>query len=184
VPACLSALTRCLVPVDRRPDTVVGCLGPIRCRTFAVTLGPQQNVLPSRLRVVLEIVQTSQPVASVRTAIAKHGSSITIVRRSPSRCGTLVAQTGHGVTVATRLLPRQRASVIRGCIATGSEIVVGCVLILVRASLIAVALRLVVIRPDLILVTRRLVEIRPRLVEITRRAVAVAHVVSRRSTHP
>jgi hypothetical protein len=129
-------------------------------------------------------VQASEPVASLRATIAKRGGSITFVRRSPSHCGTLVAQSGDGVTVATRLLPRQRSSVIRGGIATGGEIVVGRMLILLRASLIAVARGLVVVRPDLILVTRRLVVLRPRLIEITRRAAAAIHGASRRSTDP
>jgi hypothetical protein len=53
VEACLSAFTSCLVPIGRRPDTVVGCLGPIRRRAFPIALGSQQNVLPARARVVL-----------------------------------------------------------------------------------------------------------------------------------
>jgi hypothetical protein len=65
--------------------------------------------------------------------------------------------------------------VIGGCVSTGSEIVVSCVLILIRASLIAVTPRLVVIRPRLIPITRRLVVIRRRLIPITRRVVAIIH---------
>jgi hypothetical protein len=44
-------------------------------------------------------------------------------------------------------------------VATGREIIVGSVLILIRASLIALTRSLVVIRPRLILITRRLVAI-------------------------
>jgi hypothetical protein len=49
-------------------------------------------------------------------------------------------------------------------VAAGREVFVGCVLILVGASLIAFTGALVVIRPGLILITRGLVAIRPRLI--------------------
>jgi hypothetical protein len=49
-------------------------------------------------------------------------------------------------------------------VAARREILVGSVLILVRASLIAFTGALVVIRPRLILITRGLVAIRPRLI--------------------
>jgi hypothetical protein len=62
-------------------------------------------------------------------------------------------------------------------VATGREIIVGSVLILVRASLIALARSLVVIRPRLILITRRLVAITCSLVTITQRAVT--HLINR-----
>ena len=64
---------------------------------------------------------------------------------------------------------------IGACVATGREIVVSRMLILIRASLIAVTPRLVVIRPRLIPITRRLVVIRRRLILITRRVVAIIH---------
>jgi len=51
-----------------------------------------------------------------------------------------------------------------GLVAAGREIIVGGVLILVRASLIAFTGALVVIRPRLILITRGLVAIRPGLI--------------------
>ena len=60
-------------------------------------------------------------------------------------------------------------------VATGCEIGVSRMLILIRASLIAVTPRLVVIRPGLILITRHLVVIRRRLILITRRVVAIIH---------
>jgi hypothetical protein len=65
--------------------------------------------------------------------------------------------------------------VIGGCVATGREIVVSRVLILIRAPLIAVTPRLVVIGPRLIEIARRLVVIRRRLILITRRVVAIIH---------
>jgi len=104
-------------------------------------------------------VKTSQPVATLCATVTKRGSSITIVRRSHSRRGTLVVQDRNGVAVATRSLPCPSAAVIVGCVSTGSEIVVSRVLILIRASLIAVTPRLIVIRPRLILITRRVVGI-------------------------
>jgi hypothetical protein len=67
--------------------------------------------------------------------------------------------------------------VVGGRVATGREIIVGSVLILVRASLIALARSLVVIRPRLVLITRRLVAITRPLVTITQRAVT--HLVNR-----
>jgi hypothetical protein len=64
---------------------------------------------------------------------------------------------------------------IGGCVATGREIVVSRVLILIRAPLIAVTRRLVVIGPRLIEIARRLVVIQRRLIEITRHVVAIIH---------
>jgi len=58
-------------------------------------------------------------------------------------------------------------------VATGREITVSGVLILISASLITRTPRLVVIRPRLILITPRLVVIRPRLILIIRRPVAI-----------
>jgi hypothetical protein len=69
--------------------------------------------------------------------------------------------------------------VVRNRIAAGREIIVGSVLILIRASLIALASGLVVIRPRLILIARRLVAITHHLVAITRGAVT--HLVNRSS---
>src|SRR5207244_12075851 len=77
----------------------------------------------------------------------------------------------HGVRVPTRPRPRQSASVVCDRIATGRDIIVGSVLILIRASLIALTRSLVVIRPGLILITRRLVAITRPLVAISQRAV-------------
>jgi hypothetical protein len=51
-----------------------------------------------------------------------------------------------------------------GLVAAGREVLVGSVLILIRASLIAFTGALVVIRPRLILITRSLVAIRVRLI--------------------
>src|SRR5438270_72919 len=77
-----------------------------------IALGPQQNVLPTRVRVLLQIVQTSQRITTLRATITKRGSPITILRRSQPRRRTLVAQDRHRGPVATRPLPRQRGPVI------------------------------------------------------------------------
>src|SRR6266508_4979056 len=114
--------------------------------------GAQKNVLPTRVRVVLEIVQTSQRITTLRATVAKLGGPITIRPRSQPRRGTLSAHPRHGVTVPTRPLPRQSASAVGDRVATRREIIVGSVLILIRASLIALTRRLIVIRPRLILI--------------------------------
>jgi hypothetical protein len=67
--------------------------------------------------------------------------------------------------------------VVADRVATGREIIVGSVLILIRASLIALTRSLVVIRPRLILIARRLVAITHHLVAITRGEVT--HLVNR-----
>jgi hypothetical protein len=58
-------------------------------------------------------------------------------------------------------------------VATGRQIIVGSVLILIRASLIALTRSLVVIRPSLILITRRLVAITRTLLAISQRTVTL-----------
>jgi hypothetical protein len=58
-------------------------------------------------------------------------------------------------------------------VATGRQIIVGSVLILIRASLIALTRSLVVIRPSLILITRRLVALTRPLVAISQRTVTL-----------
>jgi hypothetical protein len=133
------------LPVGGRPDTVVGRLGPIGRRSLSIALRSQHNVLPARVRVVLQIVQTSERITTRRATITERGSPVTILCRSQPRRGTLVAQPRHGVTVATRALPRPSAPVIGDRVATGSEIIVGGVLILIRASLVALAPGLVAI---------------------------------------
>src|SRR5207302_8567327 len=107
----------------------------------------------------------------------KLGGPITIRPRSQPRRGTLGAHRRHGVTVPTRPLPRQSASVVGDRVAAGREIIVGSVLILIRASLIALTRSLVVIRPSLILITRRLVAITCPLVAISQRAGT--HLINR-----
>src|SRR5205085_1605271 len=95
----------------------------------------------------------------------------------PQRRCTLVAHCGHGGPVATRSLTRQSAPVIGTPVATGREIIVSSVLILIRASLIARTRGLVVIRPRLILITHRLVGIRPRLILLMPRLIAISRRV-------
>src|SRR5207247_2508214 len=116
--------------------TVVGCLGPIGRRPRSIALGPQQDVLPTRVRVLLQIVQTSQRVTTLRATITKRGRPITILSRSHPRRGTFVAQHRHRGPVPTRPLPRQNAPVIADRIAAGREIIVRGCLILICASLI------------------------------------------------
>jgi hypothetical protein len=62
-------------------------------------------------------------------------------------------------------------------VATGREVIVGSVLILIRASLIALARSLVAIRPRLVLITRRLVAITCPLVTIIQRTAT--HLINR-----
>jgi hypothetical protein len=71
------------------------------------------------------------------------------------------------------LLPRQSAAVIRERVATGSEIIISSVLILICGSLIPLARRLVAIRPRLIPIRSSLVAIRPRLIVTTGRLIAI-----------
>src|SRR6266542_100395 len=138
--------------------------------------------LPGRARRAEECPPDSRPrrpadradepaITTLRATITKLGGPITIRPRSQPRRGTLSADHRHGVTVPTRPLPRQSASVVDDRVATRREIIVGSVLILIRASLIALARRLIVIRPRLILITRGLVVITRPLVAISQRAV-------------
>jgi hypothetical protein len=165
------------LPVGGRPCPVVGCFGAIGRRPCPVALGAQKNVLPTRVRVVLQIVQTSQRITTLRATITKLGSPITLCPRSQPCRGTLSAHHRHVVTVPTRPLPRQSASAVGDRVATGREIIVGSMLILIRASLIALTRSLVVVRPRLILITHRLVAITRPLVAISQRAVT--HLINR-----
>jgi hypothetical protein len=177
VPTRLGAFTGCLLPIGGRPCPVVGGLGAIGSSPCPIALGAQKNVLPTRVRVVLQIVQTSQRITTFRATITKLGGPITLRPRSQPRRGTLSAHHRHGVTVPTRPLPRQSASVVCDRVATRREIIVGGVLILICASLITLTRRLIVIRPRLILITRRLVAITRPLVAIGQRTVT--HRISR-----
>jgi len=122
----------------------------------------------------LEIVQTGELITTLRATITKRGRLITLLRCSQPRRCTLVAHCGHGGPVATRSLTRQSAPVIGSPVATGREIIVSSVLILIRASLIARTRGLVVVRPRLILITRRLVVVQARLILVTLGLVAIA----------
>lgn len=164
LPGRLSAFMGCLPPVCSRPGTVVGCFCSIGRRSRPVASRPRQNVIPTRVLVVLQIVQTSELITAGRATIAKRRSPIALLRRLQPRRGTLLPDGRHDGTVASGPLPRQSAPLMGGLVAAGREIIVGGVLILVRASLIAFAGALVVIRPRLILITRGLVAIRPRLI--------------------
>ena len=111
--------------------------------------------------------------AALGATIAKLGSPITIRRRSQPRRSSLGTHNRHGLAVTTRPLPRESASLVGDGIATGGEVIVGSVLILVRGSLIALTRGLIVIRPRLILITRGLVVIRPRLILVALDLVAI-----------
>src|SRR5207247_663428 len=174
VPERLSAFTARLFAIGGGAGTVVGCLRPVGRRPRPVPPRPRQDVLAARVRVVLQIVQTSQRITPRRAAITKRGRPITLLRRSQSRRGALIAYCRYGGTVATRPLPCQSAPVIGDPVATGREIIVCSVLILIRASLIARTRGLVVVRPRLILITRRLVVVQARLILVTLGLVAIA----------
>jgi hypothetical protein len=117
-------------------------------------------------------VQPSQRITGLRALIATCGSSVAIVGRLQPCVGAFIAQRGHGVAIVSGALPRRGASIVCNPVAAGSEVVVGSMLILVRAPLIAVTCRLVVIRPGLVLITPRLVAIRRGVILITRLVVA------------
>jgi hypothetical protein len=158
------AFTGCVLPVGGRPDAVVGCFGPIGRRSRPVTSRPPQNVLPTRVVVVLQIVQTSKLITAGRATITKRRIPIAVLRRSQPRHGTLFAYGRHDGAVTSGAFARQCAPAMDGPVTAGREIIVGSVLILGRASLIAFTGALVVIRPRLILITRGLVPIRRRLI--------------------
>ena len=179
LPERVSAFTGCFLPVGGRPDTVIGRFGSIGRRSRPVAPRPRENVLPTRVRVVLQIVQTSELITTLRATITKRRSPIALLRRSQPRRGTLVTYGRHDGTVATGPLPRQSAPSMDDPVAAGRKIAVGSVLILVRTSLIAFTGALVVIRPRLILITRGLVAIRPRLILV---ALVLAAIVFRAVT--
>jgi hypothetical protein len=166
LPERLSAFMGCLPPVGGRPGTVVGCFSSIGRRSRPVAPRSRQNVLPTRVLVVLQIVQTSELITTSRAAITKRRSPVALLRRLQPCRGTLLTYGRHDGTVAGGPLPRQSAPLMGALVAAGREIIVGGVLILVRTSLIAFTGALVVIRPRLILITRGLVVIRPRLILI------------------
>src|SRR2546423_14903659 len=110
IPERLSALTGCLFPVGGRPRTVVGCLRPIGRRPRPIALGPQQNVLPTRVRVLLQIVQPSQRITTLRATITKLSSPITILPAYQPRRRTFSRSTD---TAARSRLDRSRARALR-----------------------------------------------------------------------
>ena len=168
----LGAFTGCVSPVVGGPCPVVRCLGAIGRRPRPVALGPQENVLPARVRVVVQVMQTSQRVTPLCATIATFRCPITIGRRLHPRVCTLGAQIRNGNTISAGSLARHRASVMGSRVTTGRQIIVRGLLILVRTSLVALTGGLVVIRPGLILITRG-------LVAITRRLIAFREVIIR-----
>ena len=174
VPHRLSAFTGCLSSVRPPPGMVVGRLGAIGSRPCPIPPGPQQDVLPAlHTASSCRSCRRAERITTLRATITKRGSAITLLRRSQPRRGTLVAHRGHGGTVTSRPLTRPSAPVIDEPVATGREIIVSSVLILIRASLIARTRRLVVVRPRLILITRRLVVVRPHLILVPPRLTRI-----------
>jgi hypothetical protein len=78
-------------------------------RSCPVALGAHKNVLSTRVRIVLQIVQTSQRVTTLRTTITKLGGPITIRRRCQPCRGTLSAHHRHRVTRSRPDRSRARA---------------------------------------------------------------------------
>jgi hypothetical protein len=124
-------------------------------------------------------VQTSELITASRPTITKRRSPIALLRRLQPRRGTLVTGCRHDGTVASGPLARESAPAMDDPVAAGREIIVGGVLILVRASLIAFTGALVVIRPRLILIARGLIAIRRRLIMV---AMVLAAIVCRAVT--
>jgi hypothetical protein len=96
----------CFVPVGGGPGAVVGCFGSVGRRSRSVAPGPRQNVLPSRVLVVFQIVQTGELITTGRATITKRRSPIALLRRSQPRRGTLLAYGCHVGTVASGPLAR------------------------------------------------------------------------------
>lgn len=117
--------------VTERCFPVAGCLLAIMGSAFAVT-GRLFAVMPAWLQVL--------PIGGL------------FVMRLQPRCACFFARHRRRATFAARMRPRQKASVVTVRIATGCEIIVGCVLIVISGSLI-------VIRSSLVASARRLVTI-------------------------
>src|SRR6478736_6073892 len=77
-------------PMPERLGAFMGCVLPVGGRSRPVTPRPRQNVLPTRVVVVLQIVETSKLITASRAAITKSRSPIAVLRRSQPRRGTLL----------------------------------------------------------------------------------------------
>ena len=106
LPKRLSAFMGCLLPVGARPGAVVGCFGSIGRRSRPVAPRPRENVFPTRVLVVLQIVQTRELITAGRATIAKRRSPIALFTGSQSRGGSLLAYARHDGTVASGPLTR------------------------------------------------------------------------------
>ena len=82
LPESLSAFPGRFVAVGGRAGTVVGCFRSIGRRSRPVPPRPGQNVLPTRVLVVLQIVQTRKLITAGRATITKRRSPIALLRRS------------------------------------------------------------------------------------------------------
>jgi hypothetical protein len=171
LPTGLSALTGGFLPVSGRTSAIIGRLDPVGRGTRSIALCVQKHVRRTHVGATLLIVQASQRIARFRAMIAARGRTVALLRRSQPRLGARVSQRRYGVAVVSRAHARRGAPIVYEPIAACSEIVVGRMLILVRAALVAVAGGLVVIRRGLIPIAPRLILIRRREVLITRRFV-------------
>src|SRR5207247_2607985 len=89
-----------LLAIGSCPHTVVGSLRSIGCCPRPVAHRPHQDVLPTRIRIVVEVVQPAELVTTLGTTITKRRSPVAFVRRSQPRGSTLVADRRYGGTVA------------------------------------------------------------------------------------
>jgi hypothetical protein len=135
----------------------------------SVSSRPRDDRLARRKRVVFEVVQPGEMITTLCASVAKLGRSIAALRSLASRGSCFVTQRRHEVTILGRPLARTDAPVVGESVSAGREVVVGRVLIFIRAHLIAFARRLIVVRPRLIVVRRRLIETGQTLITLARR---------------
>ena len=88
----LGPLLACLLTVGCGPDPVLGRLGPVSRRSRAVALGPDQDVLPTRVRLVVPAMLAGQAVAALGVPVAKLRRPIAIRAGRQSLLCALLAQ--------------------------------------------------------------------------------------------
>ena len=147
------------------PGAVFGGLGPVGSSSRAVILGPEQKVRSTRALIAVLVLKTSLPIASLGTAVAKLCRFVALVPGPQSlrrrlialRCHFRLGREPSALAPTSSARERPHRSLAAKC-------VIGSVLILVRASLIALARGLVVVGPGLILIARGLIAIAECLV--------------------
>jgi hypothetical protein len=95
----LHSFSSCLSSVIGRPSTVVCCFRPVGRRPVTISLRSQKSSLEVRTRVLLEIVQSSQLVATLGAPITELGRLIAALGRSRPRGRRFVAHRRHDVTI-------------------------------------------------------------------------------------